>query len=268
MGNRVALTNHRDEVLLADLDAGTVQVIASSKCGRSEQLAWSPDGAWLAFAVWTSMRHSQIRLFEVSSGKTVPVTSGEFRDYCPSFDPDGRYLYFLSARTFDPVYDSVHFELSFPRGTRPYLAALQAGGRPPFDPEPRGFGKPAGKEETEDKKPALRIDVEGIERRIAVFPVAEGIYRQIAGIKGKTLWTVFEPAGAHGRGGHPEGPGRLESFEFETVHRETLLEKVESFALSHDGKTLVVREGKRLRALEAGAKPEEKGAEGYPEHSR
>ena len=46
----------------------------------------------------------------------------------PSFDPDGKYLYFLSLRTFDPVYDSVQFELSFPRAARPYLIALQAGG--------------------------------------------------------------------------------------------------------------------------------------------
>src|SRR6185436_7160375 len=184
-----------------------------------------------------------------------------------------RYLYFLSARTFDPVYDSLHFDLSFPRGTRPYLIALQAGGRPPFEPEPKGFGKPAGegddkgKDKEKDKKAPVRVDVEGIERRIAVFPVAEGIYRQIAGIEGKVLWTVFEPAGAHGRGGHREGPGRLEAFEFDTAHRETLLDKVDEISLSQDAKTLVVREDKRLRALEAGAKPDEK-AEGYPEHSR
>ena len=287
-GSRVALANHRNEVLLADLETGTVQAIARSDFGRSEHLAWSPDGAWLAFPIWTSFRHSAIRLYEIATGRIVPATTGEFRDYCPAFDPEGRYLYFLSVRTFDPVYDSVHFELSFPRGARPYLVALQAGGRPPFDPEPRGLGKAstAAAAEGEHKAPAsaseggapregpqaarppVRIDMESIERRIAAFPVAEGIYRQIAGIKGKALWTLFDPAGAHGRGGHAEGPGRLESFEFDTVHRETLLEKVDAFALSRDGRTLVIREGKRLRALEAGAKPDDKEAEGYPEHSR
>ncbi len=66
------------------------------------------------------------------------ATTPEFRDYSPAFDPDGRYLYFLSIRTFDPVYDNVQFELSFPRAARPYLVALQAGGRPPFDPAPKG----------------------------------------------------------------------------------------------------------------------------------
>ena len=267
VGRRVALANHRNEVLLADLDSGTVRVIARSEFGRSEQLAWSPDGAWLAFPLWTGPRHSAIRLYEVATGKAVSATSGEFRDFYPAFDPEGRYLYLLSVRTFDPVYDNVHFELSFPRGVRPYLVALQAGGRPPFDPEPRGFSTKEEKDKPVADRP-LRIDLEGLERRIAAFPVPEGRYRQIAGISGKALWTVFDVAGAHGRGGHAEKPGRLECFDFAATHCETLVEKVDWFALSRDGKTLVLREGKRMRALEAGKKHDDKGDAGYPEHSR
>ena len=271
-GSHIALANHRNEVLLVDAESGATRTIASSKWGRSESLAWSADGAWLVFQVWTSQRHAAIRMHEVASARTIAVTSGEFRDYAPAFDPDGKYLYFLSARTFDPVYDNIHFDLSFPRASRPYLVALQAGGRPPFEAEPKGFGKGQGEAESKEKdkekeKKPLRVDVEGIDRRIAVFPVPEGIYRQVAGTEGKALWTVFEPAGAHGRGGHRDAPGRLEAFEFETAHRETLLDKVDEIALSQDAKTIVVREGKRLRALEAGAKPDDK-AEGYPEHSR
>ena len=59
---------------------------------------------------------------------TVPV-SEMFRD--PT--------YFLSIRTFDPVYDAVQFELSFPRASRPYVVALQAGTQPPFDPPLKGL---------------------------------------------------------------------------------------------------------------------------------
>ena len=80
---------------------------------------------------------------------------------------------------------------------------------------------------------------------------------------------MFEPAGAHGRGGlGAERPGRLECFEFATVHRETMIDNIDSFSLSRDARTLVIREGKKLRALEAGKKPDPKAADGYPEHSR
>ena len=182
-GRRVAIANHRNEVLLGDLDSGALSLVDRSDSGRSEELAWSPDGAWLAYPFWTDPRHCAIKLCDVDLGRSTLVTQPEFRDSAPFFDPAGRYLYFVSVRTFDPVYDNVQFELSFPRAARPYLIALQADARPPFDPAPHGMKPPEGEEEKEksndDGKP-LRVELEGIERRIAAFPVPEGRYGQIA----------------------------------------------------------------------------------------
>jgi tricorn protease len=259
-GRRVALANHRNEVLLCDLDAGTLSVIDRSDAGRTEDLAWSPDGGWLAYTYWTSPRHTAIKLHEIASGNGTLVTQPEFRDYCPSFDPAGRYLYFLSVRTFDPVYDSVQFELSFPRGARPYLIALQASGRSPFDPLPRGM-KPddadAAATRTDATPPPPPIEVTGIADRVAPFPVPENKFGQIAGVQGgKVVWTVMPIAGAHGRGGHKEGPGRLELFDFATSRAEPLVDKVDGFTVADDGVTLLLREGKRLRAIAANRKPE------------
>ncbi len=113
-GKRIAIANQRNEVMIGDLDSGTLTVIDRSETGRSDDLAWSPDGAWVAYSYWTSLRHCAIKLHDVAGARSVLVTEPEFRDYAPAFDPDGRYLYFLSLRTFDPVYDSVQFELSLP----------------------------------------------------------------------------------------------------------------------------------------------------------
>jgi tricorn protease len=141
-GTRVALANHRNELWVGDVASGQLQRADHSAYGRIEDLAWSPCGRWLAYACPTSARHTAIKLCEVGEsgpGRTLLASEPAFRDWSPSFDPEGRYLYFLSLRTFDPVYDSVQFELSFPRGARPYLIALQADGPPPFDPPPRGL---------------------------------------------------------------------------------------------------------------------------------
>ena len=54
------------------------------------------------------------------------------------FSLDGKYLAFLSARTFDPVYDAQVFDLAFPLATRPYLVTLAADTPSPFDPELAG----------------------------------------------------------------------------------------------------------------------------------
>ncbi len=266
-GRRIAIANHRNEVLIGDADSGELKLADRSECGRSEDLAWSPDGAWLAYSFWTSPRHSAIKLYEVAAARSHLVTCPEFRDSGPTFDPAGRYLYFVSVRTFDPVYDNVQFELSFPRAARPYLIALQAGAPPPFDPPPRGM-KPAredGEPGRERKEGApLVIDLDGIERRIAAFPVDEGRYGAIAATPRHVLWTSFGVHGAHGRGGHKESPGRLEAFDFDTLRTETWVERVDQFALSADSSTLVVREGRKLRAFDAAHKPEKKDSDEAP----
>jgi len=270
VGSRVAFANHRNEVWIGDVESGALSAVDTSQHGRSDDLAWSPDGAWLAYTFAADTRHVALRLYSVAAQTTTALTEPEFRDSAPAFDPEGRYLYFVSVRTFDPVYDNVRFDLSFPRGARPYLIALQAGGRPPFDPEPRSVGteaggKDAGANGSAEKTKAVgatspvKIDLDGIVHRVTAFPVAEGRYGRIAGVTGaKVVWNAQNIVGAHGRGGHKEAAGKLERFDFATGRTETLAEKIDDFALASDGISLVYRDGKALRAIAADRRPEAK----------
>ena len=268
-GGKVAMSNHRNEVIIGDVDSGEMHVVDRSDYMRTEDLAWSPDGGWLAFQSWTSARHCAIKLHEVATKTTTLVTQPDFRDYSPAFDPTGKYLYFLSIRTFDPVYDSVQFELSFPRAARPYLIALQNDSPPPFDMQPKGFepeekdgGNLSSKCGDNDLPSVTRVDLQGIATRVAPFPVEESRYGQIAGVVGgKVLWTHQTLVGAHGRGGHKDVADRLELFDFDTLKPETMLEKVDRFVVNAAGTALVVREGKQLRALAANRIPEKDGGD-------
>ncbi len=209
VGSLVAIANHRNQLLIGDAAGGQCRLVDRSDAGRCEDLAWSADGSWLAYSYQATARQRAIKLCEVATGACTMVTSAEFRDYSPSFDPQGRWLYFLSLRTYDPVYDSVQFEMSFPRAARPYLLALRAGERAPFEREPKGL-KADDKDEAADKPAApggpLRVDLPGISQRIAAFPVAESRFGRLAGAaQGKVLWTVLPIEGQQGRGGHKEG---------------------------------------------------------------
>ena len=261
VGSCVAIANHRNEVWIGDVASGALVAVDRSDFGRSDELAWSACGTWLAYGYRTSMRHAAIKLHEVGSGVSTLVTQPEFNDYSPSFDPAGKYLYFLSLRTFDPVYDSVHFELSFPRAARPYLIALQAGGTPPFEPAPKGLGAderaaPAAVAAAVPGAAPLRVDLDGIVQRVAPFPVAESRFGKVVGAAGgKVVWSVLGIVGAHGRGGHKQAPAKLEVFDFATQSADTLVEKADAFELAADGATLLLREGQRLRAIGVTRKP-------------
>jgi tricorn protease len=265
-GAKVAIANHRNELFVGDMLTGELLRIDQSDFGRIEEPAWSPCGGWLACTLPTSPRHTAIKLIEVGTQRGVLATQPEFHDYGAAFSPDGKFLYFLSLRTFDPVYDSVQFELSFPRAARPYLLALQAGGPPPFEPAPRGMkpakdDKPGAAADAGDASgPALpAIQPDGLARRIAAFPVAEGRFGQIAGVAGgKVVWTQLPLAGAHGRGGHKLSSGRVEQFDFATGEARTLVEQADSFTLAADHHTLLVQHGSALRAIDASRAADDK----------
>ena len=142
--DRVALANERQELFVVDLAAGTSSRVERSEHDRIEGLGWSSDGQWLAYAFPDTRRTTSIHLLHAPTGKVARITRSDFRDRSPSFDPEGRWLYFVSYRVFDPVYDAQYFDLGFPRGARPYLVTLRADVVPPFAGPARAPRGPAG----------------------------------------------------------------------------------------------------------------------------
>jgi tricorn protease len=276
----VAIANNRNELLLVDLNDRSMRLLDRSRYASMPGIAWSPDGRWLAYGFWETEQTSVIKLCEIATGTITPVTRPVLVDRSPAFDPEGKYLYFISYRDLDPVRDDIHFDLGFPRGARPFLVTLRADLRSPFVPGPhpleRPTAKPApgeapsGQEEATAPKEAsseksVVIDLEGIADRIVAFPVPVGRYGQIAGIPGKALFTVFPIEGmlsqAHMSGSASASRGRLDVYDFETLSSDTLIDGVARFALSRDAKTLLYRSGNRVRVVRAGEKPKDNSPE-------
>ncbi len=286
----VALSNHRNELIMVDLESASMRVLDRSDFGEFAGFDWSPDGRWLAYGFTISNQKTAIKLCNLETGENYFVTEPLLRDYGPAFDPDGKYLYFLGERILNPVHDSLQFDLNFPQGVKPYVITLQKDLRSPFMPEPKAPSdkdkdkengkkgkeqeerpeendtKQNGADETDidaekpekpDKKPPeIVIDLDGITRRALPFPVPEGRYYGVSGIKGKALFLVYPVQGAiHEPGEDSEPKGHIDSFDFEKQKYEMLITKVSGFDLSRDYKYLIYRSHHRLRVLKAGEKP-------------
>jgi tricorn protease len=270
---RAAVANHRGELLLVDLDGdvAAASVLDSTDHGEISDLAFSPDGKWIAYArpegsvnEETAAR-SAIMLAEVDGGRVVCAAERVLSDSGPAFDPEGKYLYFIGSREFKPVYDGLHFDLGFPGGARPYAVALAADTPPAFLPQPKGMheaapdeaamaGKPDAADS--DQPPAVKVDVAGLARRVAPVPVDAGRYVRVMGIPGK-LVVLSEPA-VEGVMAHHDAPadpvGRLDTVDLATGKVERIAEKVSHAAVTPDGKTLLYRSGSRLRLVPSGKK--------------
>ena len=65
VANRVALTNHRYELIAVDLDSGEVTVVDRSPFRSIGGFDWSPDGRWLAYSFSATLNTSEIRLYRL-----------------------------------------------------------------------------------------------------------------------------------------------------------------------------------------------------------
>ena len=259
--DRLAIANERFELVLVDLKRRRARVLDKSTYGRIAGMAWSPDGRWIAYGIQRTPHVVGLNIVDAKSGRVHEVTQGVLVDAAPSFDPDGKYLYFLSQRDFNPVYDSVHFDLNFPRATRPCLVTLRADLPSPFVPVPRPPGEkpPSPEKKKKSKKPPpVRIDFDGIGDRVLGFPLPEGRYGQVQGIHGGALFSLYPVEGSLGQDwlpGEPAPKGVLEKYDFAEQKRDVVVKGVSGFRISADRKTLVYRGAGRLRALKVGAKP-------------
>ncbi len=280
----IVLTNHRHELLWIDLEKREMKVIDQSRYGPISGFDWAPDGNWIAYSTAPTLRTTIIKIYSLETGELHNVTEPVRYDVAPTFDPDGKYLYFLSSRIFNPVYDQMHFDLNFPKGMKPYLVTLRKDVESPFVLKPHGFeekekdkkeekenetggekgeqGKEQEKteksdtkeeEEKEEKKEQpLKIDFDGIQERIVAFPVDEGRYQEIAAVKDNVFYTIYPVEGALDKSWHDSEPfakAVLKVFDLKEHEENTVVNGITNFKLSADRSAMILQVGNRLRVV-------------------
>jgi tricorn protease len=284
-GHWLAVGTSFGDIYLADTRTGTLSLLSSIGEGTIEGFSWSPDSAWLGWSepVTSFGSRSRLRITKVDDGQKrtiIDVTDGRFRDESPSFTPDGKYLAFLSNRSFDPVYDGHSFDLSFPSPIKPYLVALAADTPSPFGPtvalfedaDGTGDAGPAADPASgttagpaPDRVPAVRVDAEGLAHRVISVPVRQGNYSSLSATPGALLWLDSELAGVTGEGRasleEKNAAPSLVRFDIEKRRTSTIVEALDSYRLSGDGEKVVFVQDKQIRVAPADAKADEESGQ-------
>src|SRR5208283_1874031 len=89
-------------------------------------------------------QNNVVYVYSLADKKITPVTTSFTESHAPVFDPDGKYLYFLSNRDYNEVLGVYDLEFSNPKATRVYVTTLRADTASPFAPQ---------SDEVEIKKP-------------------------------------------------------------------------------------------------------------------
>ena len=263
---RIAFSDKEGKAYVLDVESRAVQEVADESRGRIDDYRWSPQGGYLAFTVSVASRMNSVFIWESATGKLHQVGGSRFNEYNPAWDPEGEYLYFLSDREYSPLISTAEWNFATNRQTGIFALALREDTEHPFPPESdeaevsddegEGSGEDAGKESDGDETDAesdaksegpIRIDFEGLAGRVARVPVPADNYSRLAAIE-NSLLVVRDPAFYYGRASDVKA--QLKIFDIEERELKTVTE-AGAYALSEDGKKLLVRQGKTFKLFDA-----------------
>lgn len=251
---KVAVVNHKGEVILIDLVKKNLKLVDRAKLGVVNGFNWSRDSKWLSYATSDQSNISHIKLYNLGKKKVHKISEGDFTDFHPTFSFCGNYLFFLSNRYFNPVYDSVYFDLNFPRTTKPYCIVLNKEKDNPFIPKKQAFEEDNNFMEKCDfnKVYPCKVDLEGITERIVEMPVKEGNYENIVSIPEVLLFLSQPVKGSLNNNFYSntiEPSGEIKIWNFLKQEEKTLVSGVSNFKFAAKSCALVYRSNTKLRVL-------------------
>ena len=216
------------------------------------EVSWSADSRWIAYSRGLENRQNAVFLHDTETDERHQVTSGFVESYAPAFDPEGKYLYYLSDRTFEPIYSSFERTWIYTNPTNIVAVPLRVDVASPLAPrndvEDNGEDEAEQGEENDDKKgkdekkdddkpkkaESVKIDLEGFEARAVVLPPDAGLYRGLAAVKGKVLYQ------RRPRTGSDSEKSPIVFWDLEDREEKTILDSADGYGVSADGKKMIV----------------------------
>lgn len=194
---------------ILNLNTRTSTQIFQTEYGGSISFDWSPDSNWIAISSTGKNGLSSIYLHDLKSNKTTRVTNGLYDDANATFDLSGKYLYFTSAREFQPTAGRFESSLKVENADRVYLIPLK---KEMPDPLGNTDDEPEANAKSTASTNEVQIDLNGFSERAILLPIPAGKPNALVGTK----YGVLQYDNNEG--------GRLRKFDLKTKELQTIYE--------------------------------------------
>jgi tricorn protease len=248
---RIAFYDSTGSIYVHTRSSGETKRIDQDPLMLTGEVSWSPDSKWLAYVRGASHStlYSSIWLYSVAEDRSHEVTSGSASDRWPTFDGTGKYLYFVTNRnTRSVTFDAIDYnDFFFPSLEMLLVVPLRADVAAPWEAAADDKKEPSGER-------ALKIDLDGFERRAWIALRDQGSYANLAIAGGERLLFTYWPVGTPGVN---DGTPVVKELDFrKSRDPQDVLSGVDAFRLSADGSRILVKNEKGLYVI--GASPRQK----------
>lgn len=237
-----------------DVASGQMTQVEQATAWEIRDFNWSPDSKWIAYTKTEEETMNRIFLYALDQKKAFPVTDGWYAASDPAFSADGKFLFFVSNRDFNPIYSATEWNHAYQDMSGIYLLTLAKDTQSPFEPksdevELKADEKPEpaknDKKKDEPKKEekpviSVKIDLEGALNRVVKLPLAVSNYGHISSVGDQIYYQR--------RGSKDEKP-LLFLYDLKAL-KETELGQINGYEISADLKKMLVSQNGKYGILD------------------
>lgn len=180
------LWNEKKNTLnITDVATGKNEIVETSGEGPINSYNWSPDSKYITYAQ-PNKTMNNIIVYSLADKQKHQITDGWYSVQSPNFSKDGKYLVFVSSRTFNPIYSHTEWNHAYNNMQKIYILPLAKEAEIPFAPENDRikFENPEKKDqkkkdEKSEKKADIDYDFTNIANRIIELPVIPSYYYNV-----------------------------------------------------------------------------------------
>jgi tricorn protease len=232
-----------------DIDSKAITDVDIDSIFEIREYEWSPDSKWIVYTKNSNNRFQQINLYSLEQKKSFPVTENWYNANSGTFSEDGKYLFFVSSRDFNPDFSNVGPTISYSDMSGIYFVTLAKNTPSLFnlksdevtvkeaESKPAATDKKkdskAGKKEetkTEAAKTDVVIDIDGIIGRIGKLPLKPSNYGNLVSAGNKLYYQKM---------GQSDRRPLLGMYDFDS-REEKDLGAVNGYEISADKKKMLV----------------------------
>ncbi len=231
---KIMWSDRQQQLNYVVVESKRVTVADKSDVWEIGDYVWSTDSKWIAYTKQTDQDMSRIYMYSVEKETVSPVTDEWYTSGSPEFSADGKYLFFVSNRSFSPTYGWLEWNHIYQNMAKPYLVTLSKDTKSPFEPKSdESTFSDTAKDKKDDakseKKSDLTVDFDGIYNRILEIPVQASNYMGLRSAGSKLYYARL----GEGRG------AQLVVFDL-GEKKETELGEVDGYEISADKKKMIV----------------------------
>ena len=267
-GKLLAFTDQTLTLFVLDIKSRNIRTIARAEYENIDvsldlkpisDYCWSPDSRYIAYSIMDANLVYQLHIYDLKEKTEHIVSNGLFNDFHPTFSADGKRLFFISNRRFDPTFCDFEWEMVYKKAAGIYCLNLRANQESffPFESDEvtvKNENKKSNKKENQksDKIDNVIIDFDGIADRVEAFPLPRGNYRNLAA-NDKALFYLNKDDGDFNRFEFriPKTMD-LYAWNFEDRTEKSVIKGINRYKLSSDGSHLVYQKNKSVGILKSG----------------